>query len=68
MIPHHRGAIATATELLASGEQPALRNMAKDIIAAQSEEIAKMRKWRKAWYGTADGAQRGMDDTMNMDG
>ena len=75
MVPHHRGAIAMARELLNKGEQPALRNMAKDIIAAQSKEIAQMRKWRNAWYGSSRGSDRGMDesghrsdDTMDMDG
>ena len=55
MVPHHQGAIAMAKRLLAKGEQPALQKMAKDIIAAQSKEIAQMRAWRKAWYGSATG-------------
>ncbi|WP_372790141.1 DUF305 domain-containing protein [Paraconexibacter sp.] len=53
MVPHHRGAIAMAKELLENGEQPGLRKMADDIIRAQTKEIAQMRRWRKAWYGTA---------------
>jgi uncharacterized protein (DUF305 family) len=53
MVPHHEGAIAMAKELLESGEQPALRKMAEDIIDAQTKEIAQMREWRKAWYGSA---------------
>jgi uncharacterized protein (DUF305 family) len=52
MIPHHRGALAMAERLLKKGEQSALRNMARDIIGAQSKEIAAMRQWRKAWYGS----------------
>lgn len=50
MIPHHQGAIAMARKLLADGKQPALRNMARDIIDAQSAEIALMRSWHKRWY------------------
>jgi uncharacterized protein (DUF305 family) len=53
MVPHHQGAIAMAKELLKKGEQPALRKMAEDIIGAQTEEIAQMKQWRKAWYGSA---------------
>jgi uncharacterized protein (DUF305 family) len=56
MVPHHQGAIAMAEELLENGEQPALREMAGDIISAQTKEIARMRAWRKAWYGSATGS------------
>ena len=51
MVPHHEGAIAMAKAQLAEGSQPELRKMADDIIAAQTEEIARMKAWRKAWYG-----------------
>jgi uncharacterized protein (DUF305 family) len=60
MIPHHQGAIAMAEQLLDEGEQPALRQMAEDIISAQSEEIAEMREWREAWYGAARSAGHSM--------
>lgn len=50
MTAHHQGAIAMAKELLAKGEQPALRQMAEDIISAQTKEIAQMRQWRNDWY------------------
>ncbi len=52
MIPHHQGAIAMAKALQKKGEQPGLRKMADDIIAAQTKEIAQMEAWRKAWYGS----------------
>ena len=53
MIPHHRGAIAMARELLEKGEHRALRDMAQDIVDAQAAEIERMREWRKDWYGSA---------------
>jgi uncharacterized protein (DUF305 family) len=56
MVPHHQGAIAMAKQLLNKGEQPALRQMANDIISAQTKEIAQMRQWRKTWYGAARGS------------
>jgi uncharacterized protein (DUF305 family) len=62
MVPHHEGAVAMAEQLLEDGEQPALRNMADDIIAAQTEEIARMREWRKDWYGSARSSADPMAD------
>jgi uncharacterized protein (DUF305 family) len=62
MVPHHQGAVAMAKELLKSGEQPALRQMANDIISAQTKEIAQMREWRKEWYGAAGSSGDPMDD------
>lgn len=53
MVPHHRGAIAMAKIELAKGTQPELRKLARDIIGAQTKEIAEMRMWRKDWYGSA---------------
>ena len=53
MVPHHEGAIRMAREELQKGAQPALRKMAGDIISTQREEIAKMKQWRKRWYGSA---------------
>ena len=70
MVPHHVGAIAMAKQLLKEGEQPALRRLASDIISAQTDEIAQMRKWRKAWHGSTGSAgdpMRGSDDSMHGD-
>jgi uncharacterized protein (DUF305 family) len=53
MIPHHQGAVGMAEQLLKRGEQPGLRKMSTDMIAAQTKEIAQMRAWRKAWYGSS---------------
>jgi uncharacterized protein (DUF305 family) len=67
MVPHHQGAIAMAKAELAKGTQPALRKMATGIISAQTKEIAQMKQWRKAWYGSAKvptdmSGHRSMDD------
>lgn len=42
MIPHHQGAIAMSKMLLDKGKDAATRQMAEDIIAAQTKEIAEM--------------------------
>lgn len=67
MVPHHAGAIAMAKQELAKGSQPALRQMAEDIIRAQTEEIARMREWRTTWYGSAGRSGSSMDDDSGHD-
>ncbi|MDH6292096.1 DUF305 domain-containing protein [Rhodococcus opacus] len=43
MIEHHEGAIDMADTELVDGENPAVRQMASDIVTAQQKEIADMR-------------------------
>src|SRR5579862_9342071 len=42
MIPHHQGAIDMAKAELASGKDPEIRRLARDIVAAQEREIRQM--------------------------
>jgi uncharacterized protein (DUF305 family) len=43
MIAHHEGAVVQAEALLAEGDDPELRALAEEIIAAQQGEIEEMR-------------------------
>lgn len=49
MIDHHQGAIEMAKEALNKAEKEEIKNLAKDIIAAQTKEIEMMRQWQKDW-------------------
>jgi uncharacterized protein (DUF305 family) len=46
MLPHHQGAVAMAQTELKYGKDPELRQMARDIIAAQDKEISQMQHWQ----------------------
>lgn len=52
MIPHHQGAIRMARIELENGVDAESRQLAQDIIDAQSREIEEMNEWRERWYGS----------------
>lgn len=51
MIVHHQSAVAMSEILLTSTRRPELKQLAKDIIAAQTKEIGFLQAWLKEWYG-----------------
>lgn len=51
MIVHHQSAVDMSEVLLTSTRRPELKQLAKDIISAQTKEIEMMQGWLKEWYG-----------------
>jgi uncharacterized protein (DUF305 family) len=49
MIPHHKMAVMMAGMVLDS-DRSEIRDLAKSIIQAQSNEIEQMRQWQQTWY------------------
>jgi uncharacterized protein (DUF305 family) len=52
MVPHHQAAIDMAKVAQRKAEHTEIRQLADAIVADQDGEIAQMKGWRKAWYGT----------------
>lgn len=48
MRAHHQGAIDMAKVVLANGKDPAVKKLARDIVAAQEKEIVTIDAWLKA--------------------
>lgn len=52
MVPHHQSAVEMAQLAVTKAQRPEVRNLARDVIASQDAEIAKMQAWYRKWYGT----------------
>ena len=51
MIVHHEGAVMMAQAALTSAKRSEIKQMARDIITAQTREIEMMQGWQLDWYG-----------------
>lgn len=51
MIVHHQGAVAMAEAALKDAKRDEIKQMARDIISAQTREIGQMEEWQRSWYG-----------------
>lgn len=54
MIVHHEGAVEMAQAALKNAKHTEIKRMAGEIIAAQTREIAQMKKWMSEWYGATN--------------
>ncbi len=45
MIPHHREAVESARAVLETTQRPEVRELAQNVIATQTEEIATLEGW-----------------------
>ncbi len=50
MIPHHQEAVDTSQLVLSSTQNPALAELAEEIIFVQEEEIAMLEQWLDEYY------------------
>ncbi len=50
MIYHHQGAIDMANVALKNAGHQEIKDLAKNIITAQTTEIAQMKQWQQAWF------------------
>lgn len=50
MIPHHQMAVMMAQMLERTTTRPEMKQLAEDIISAQTREINEMRQWYRDWY------------------
>ncbi len=50
MMDHHQGAIDMAKLALSNSERDELKDLANDIVSAQTKEIEMMKGWLDSWY------------------
>lgn len=61
MTGHHTGAIDMASLALSNAKHQEIKDLANDIIDAQTREITQMQEWAKAWNYSLEGSMQGMD-------
>jgi uncharacterized protein (DUF305 family) len=53
MVPHHRMGVMMATHAKWNTQHPELRQLQAAMVRVQSQEIAQMAQWYRAWYGAS---------------
>jgi len=67
MVGHHSMAVDMAKMAKEKATHQELKDLADDIIRAQTTEIERMRRWLKDWYGREVGEHdMGHDEDMEM--
>lgn len=65
MIAHHQGAVDMANLALTSAKHQEIKDMANNIISAQTKEISDMQSWQTTWgYPASSGSM--MEDHSSM--
>jgi uncharacterized protein (DUF305 family) len=65
MIAHHEAAVEMARIVLDRGKHEQLKDVAQQIIDAQTQEIDDMTGWLQSWYGlTVSEAQQRVPDSL----
>ena len=68
MIAHHQGAIDMANLALTTAKHQELKDLAKNIVTAQTGEISNMTSWQKTWnYPASSGTAMIDHSAMSMD-
>ena len=52
MVAHHQSGVEMAKLAQERAEHPELKQFVDGVVAAQDSEIARMRQWRQAWFGS----------------
>jgi len=50
MIPHHESAIEMAEPALEQAQHEEVRELAREIVEAQTGDIERMKRWLTAWF------------------
>lgn len=67
MLPHHGSIIALSQAALPELTDPRLREMAQNIIEAQTEENVQLTEWRTDWYGSGEPMMDEMSMTLMLE-
>ena len=66
MIAHHQGAIDMANLAKQNAKHDEIKNLANDIVAAQTKEINEMKSWQTQWNYTSVTTDTSTHDMNNM--
>lgn len=68
MIAHHQGAIDMANLAKQNAKHDEIKNLADDIVSAQTKEITEMKSWQTQWNyssSTTEDSSHNMNDMMS---
>lgn len=68
MIAHHQGAIDMANLAKQNAKHDEIKNLAEDIVSAQTKEITEMKSWQTQWNyssSTTEDSSHNINDMMS---